>query len=88
MTGTQQRAVVVGCQVGRMHADAYSHSDATELVALCDLDEQALHNVADAHDVDARYTDFETMLREQQPGRPRRHDHPGRYRVHPQGHPL
>ncbi len=67
MTGTQQRAVVVGCQVGRMHADAYSHSDATELVALCDLDEQALHNVADAHDVDARYTDFETMLREQQP---------------------
>jgi len=67
MTGTQQRAVVVGCQVGRMHADAYAHSDATELVALCDLDEQALHDVADAHDVDARYTDFETMLREQQP---------------------
>ena len=61
------RAVVVGCQVGRMHADAYAHSDATELVALCDLDEQALHDVADAHDVDARYTDFETMLREQQP---------------------
>ena len=50
-----------------MHADAYAHSDATELVALCDLDEQALHDVADAHDVDARYTDFETMLREQQP---------------------
>jgi len=67
MATSALRAAVIGCRVGRMHADAYAHSDATELVALCDLDEQALHDVADAHDVDARYTDFETMLREQQP---------------------
>ena len=61
------RAVVVGCGVGRNHADAYTHSDAAELVALCDIDEVPLNRVADANDVEARYTDFETMLREEQP---------------------
>lgn len=67
VTDKHLRAVVVGCRAGRTHADAYVHSDATDLVALCDLDEATLRVVADTHHVEARYTDFETMLREQQP---------------------
>jgi predicted dehydrogenase len=67
MAAETLRAVVVGCGVGRNHADAYTHSDAAELVALCDIDEVPLNRVADANDVEARYTDFETMLREEQP---------------------
>ncbi len=63
----QLRAVVVGCRVGQNHADAYVQSDAAELVALCDLDKTQLDLIADQYDVEARYTDFETMLEEQQP---------------------
>ena len=61
------RAVVVGCGVGRNHADAYIQAETADLIGICDLDESRLHAVADEHDVEARYTDFETMLAEQQP---------------------
>ncbi|MBM4436842.1 MAG: Gfo/Idh/MocA family oxidoreductase [Actinobacteria bacterium] len=61
------RAVVVGCNVGRNHAEAYVHSPRTELVALCDLDPAVLDRVADRFDVEARYADFDTMLCEQRP---------------------
>lgn len=67
MPSAKLTAVVVGCGVGSKHADAYNHSDATDLVGICDLDEARLQSVADEHDVEARYTDFETMLQEQQP---------------------
>ena len=61
------KAVVVGCGVGRNHADGYIQAGPADLVGICDLDESRLHAVADEHDVEARYTDFETMLAEQQP---------------------
>ncbi len=61
------RAVVVGCGVGRNHADGYAVSEAAELAALCDVDETKLNAVADAFDVEGRYTDYETMLREVRP---------------------
>ena len=67
MADQKLRAVVLGCQVGRNHADGYVDSDAAELVALCDLDKRQLDLIADQYDVEARYTDFETMLEEQQP---------------------
>ena len=67
MAAEKLRAVVVGCGVGRVHAAAYMDTDAAELVALCDIDEVPLNRVADAHDIEGRYTDFETMLREEQP---------------------
>ena len=61
------RAVVVGCRVGRNHAEAYVHSAETELVALCDIDPAALNRVADQHDVEGRYDDYEAMLDEVRP---------------------
>ena len=62
MPSAKLTAVVVGCGVGSKHADAYNHSNATDLVGICDLDEARLQSVADEHDVEARYTDLETML--------------------------
>jgi len=67
MAGAVLRAAVVGCRVGRAHADAYVHSDLTELVALCDVVRATLDEVGDAFDVDARYTDYETMLADVRP---------------------
>ena len=61
------RAVVVGCRVGRNHAEAYVHSAETELVALCDIDATTLNRVADQHDVEGRYDDYEAMLDEVRP---------------------
>ena len=61
------RAAVVGARIGRKHAAGYAASERAELVAICDAIESRCHELADQHDVDARYTDFETMLREQRP---------------------
>ena len=61
------RAAVVGARIGRKHAAGYAASDRAELVAICDAIESRCHALADQHDVEARYTDFETMLREQRP---------------------
>ena len=61
------RAAVVGARIGRTHAAGYAASDRTELVGICDTVESRANTLADEHGVDARYTDFETMLREQRP---------------------
>jgi len=60
-------AAVVGARIGRTHAAGYAASERAELVAICDAIESRCHALADAHDVEARYTDFESMLREQRP---------------------
>lgn len=61
------RAAVVGARIGRTHAAGYAASERTELVGICDTVESRADTLADEHDVEARYTDFETMLREQRP---------------------
>ncbi len=61
------RAAVVGARIGRKHAAGYAASDRTELVAICDAVEERANALADEYDVAARYSDFETMLREQRP---------------------
>ena len=67
MTGDPLRAVVVGCRLGRHHAQAYAEVEGTELVAVCDIDPAARDAVADRFDVPHRYADYEQMLREQRP---------------------
>ena len=72
------RAVVVGGHIGRTHAHGYMESNRTDLVAVCDMDPATLEEFADEFDVERRYTDYETMLREEQPdllsiGTPQQH---------------
>jgi len=67
MRSKSLRAVIVGGHIGRSHARAYQACPATELVAVCDVDPRTLQAFGDEFDVAARYTDFETMLREERP---------------------
>ena len=67
MSTDRFRAVVVGGHIGRMHAQGYTQSERTDLVAVCDLDPSTLQQFGDEFDVESRYTDFETMLREESP---------------------
>ena len=67
MSGECLRAVIVGGHIGRSHAKAYLESDRTDLVAVCDIDPMTLDAFGDEFDVEGRYTDYETMLREEQP---------------------
>jgi len=74
------RAAVVGCgrigcgfdeepQRGRVstHARAYVESRDIDLVALVDLDPAKLERFSERFDVGGRYTDYEIMLRTEQP---------------------
>ncbi len=78
MSAEPLRAVVVGGHIGRTHAHGYMESNRTDLVAVCDMDPATLEEFADEFDVERRYTDYETMLREEQPdllsiGTPQQH---------------
>lgn len=67
MTGAHA-AVQVGCG-GRAqaHARALTESDGFELVAVCDLDEERARETAEAHGVDAAYTDLHEAIAAESP---------------------
>lgn len=57
------RAGIVGCGgISRSHAAAYNGLDNIELIAVCDINSNALKNRADEFNVQNRYTDYEEML--------------------------
>lgn len=55
------RVGVVGLGVGERHVVGYHEVPGVEVVAVCDLDEQRLHEVADRHHVERRSTDFRAV---------------------------
>lgn len=67
MSAQPLRAVIVGGHIGRSHALGYLASDRIELAAVCDIDPNTLEEFGDEFDVENRYTDYETMLREEEP---------------------
>lgn len=57
------RAGIVGCGgISRSHAAAYDGLDNIELIAVCDINTNALNNRADEFNVQNRYTDYTEML--------------------------
>ncbi|MGH2350999.1 MAG: Gfo/Idh/MocA family protein [Chloroflexota bacterium] len=62
------RVALLGCRSrGTSQAKAIVQHPRMELVAVCDLLPERLDAVGDRFDVAARYTDFEQMIREQEP---------------------
>lgn len=62
------RMAVLGCGPrGRSQARAIQQHPRAELVGLCDLDSRRLNALADELGMAERFTDFEQMIREQQP---------------------
>jgi predicted dehydrogenase len=62
------RVAMIGCRSrGLAQARAITQHPRLELVAICDLLPERLAAVGDQFGVAARYTDFERMLREQEP---------------------
>ena len=57
------RAGIVGCGgISRSHATAYANLAGIALVAMCDINRDALNNRADEYGVSNRYTDYKTMF--------------------------
>ena len=57
------RAGMVGCGgISRSHAAAHANLEGIDLVAMCDINRDALNNRADEYDVSNRYTDYEEMF--------------------------
>ena len=57
------RAGIVGCGgISRSHAGAHANLDEIDLVAMCDINSDALNNRADEYGVSNRYTDYEEMF--------------------------
>ncbi|MFW6280043.1 MAG: Gfo/Idh/MocA family protein [Planctomycetota bacterium] len=57
---------VIGLGMGRGHVAGYQQHDRAEVVAVADLDEKKLDNVADELGVDERYTSGEEMVEKEQ----------------------
>lgn len=49
------------------HAEAAQDVDGVELLSLCDTDENVLGSASKVYDVDACYTDYKAMIREERP---------------------
>ena len=56
------RVAVVGLGIGTWHLDSYETLPETDLVALCDLNEPVLNQVADKHGIAKRYNSFDKLL--------------------------
>lgn len=56
------RVGVIGAGVGRIHVESYQMLNDVQVVALCDVDEARLNEVADALNVPQRYTDAAEMF--------------------------
>jgi len=61
------RGAVVGCRMGRGHAQVMADCDDFELVAVCDLDEEQAKKTAEQFEGAKAYTDFEKMLEAERP---------------------
>jgi predicted dehydrogenase len=55
------RVGIVGLGVGERHLVGYRSIPGVEVVAVCDIDEARLHEVADRHGVERRTTDYRTI---------------------------
>ena len=54
---------VVGAGIGRAHLRGYQElKNQVEVVALCDLNETRLNDVADQFDISGRYTDYQKLF--------------------------
>ena len=54
---------IVGCGgISRSHATAHANLEGIDLVAMCDINRDALNNRADEYRVSKRYTDYEEMF--------------------------
>ena len=54
---------IVGCGgISRSHATAHANLEGIDLVAMCDINRDALNNRADEYGVSKRYTDYEEMF--------------------------
>ncbi|MBT3293689.1 MAG: Gfo/Idh/MocA family oxidoreductase [Verrucomicrobia bacterium] len=56
------RVGVIGLGMGRSHVKAFNAHEQTEVVAICDQDEDRLAEVGEANDVAGRYTDAAAMI--------------------------
>ncbi len=57
------RAGIVGCGgISKSHAAAHANLEGIDLVAMCDINRDALNNRADEYSVSKRYTDYEEMF--------------------------
>ena len=57
------RVGIVGCGgISRSHAAAHANLEKVDLVAMCDINRDALNNRADEYNVSNRYTDYEKMF--------------------------
>ena len=57
------RAGIVGCGgISRSHAGAHTNLEGVDLVAMCDINRDALNSRADEYGVSNRYTDYEEMF--------------------------
>ena len=54
---------VVGTGVGRLHLDGFKElADDVEIVALCDVNESRLNEMADKYNISLRYTDYNVLF--------------------------
>ena len=57
------RVGIIGCGgISRSHAAAHANLEGIDLVAMCDINRDALNNRADEYGVSNRYTDYEEMF--------------------------
>lgn len=62
------KCAFLGCGPrARRHASAYENVERGEMAAICDLDQQRLHDFGDEFGVTARYTDVHEMLDTERP---------------------
>ena len=64
MDSVQLRAGIIGLGVGKAHAKGYISSPDAELVAVCDMNAERLQEYAEEWNVQERYTDYHTMLKD------------------------
>ena len=64
----QYKVALLGCGPrGTLASLGYKAHPRTEVVGVCDINEERLHKLGDILNVNARYTDADTMLSELKP---------------------
>ena len=62
------KSAFLGCGGrARGHAQAYQHVEGSEIVAICDVNEQLLNAFGDDFGISKRYTDLHQMLEQESP---------------------
>ena len=62
------KTAMLGCGGrARGHADAYRFVKGGKLAAICDMNEERLHNFGDEFGISSRYTDLDEMLEKEKP---------------------